>query len=205
MNFIARTTFRFFLLVAISVLPSSVFATLTSFTVSEIACSSYIRWSIGIEFELNHFVVERSLNGFEFDVMDTVATAEIVNGSSYEYVDQNEDAPDLVYYRIKLVYEDGDFIYTDLAASYPECEQPNPIRIAPNPSVGSYMKVFFDAQRAGMMQLIMIDMTGRIAFSRDIEAQEGANELEIEIARLPRGHYKLVLPQTGQQQAFIKD
>lgn len=96
----------------ISTLPVS----LTSFVANLNDNKVILKWSTASEINLNHFIVERSLNGTTFnEVGMAFANGATNSNTDYLYPDNISGvASDIIYYRLKMVDIDGKVQYSSI-------------------------------------------------------------------------------------------
>jgi len=102
------------LLAAIVFAGSSVIET---FTVTPQGDQAYLQWNSGIEGNLSKYKIERSVDNKTY-----TSIAEITPQGSfslYQYIDDNimkSTAQRIYYYRIKMIFTDGSFDYSDVVS-----------------------------------------------------------------------------------------
>jgi parallel beta-helix repeat protein len=120
-----------------------------------------LHWSTSSEKNNDHFVVERSLDGKNFEAIDNVKG----NGNSnsinnYEYVDYFE-APGVVYYRLKQVDIDGRYDYSKIV--HVTSPSSNDFSVYPNPlSSGRDLQLDLSAgERDESVTIQIVDAVGQ--------------------------------------------
>lgn len=114
---------------------------LTTFEVTKIDSEALLEWQTASEINNSHFIIERSLNGMDFNPIGKV------NGSGnsnkpvkYDYLDDVSKLPSgYVYYRLKQVDFNNEFEYSGI--KYIKLESPvteNTLYFYPNPSKGVF-------------------------------------------------------------------
>jgi hypothetical protein len=88
-------------------------------------------WSTKIEKNSNMFVLEKSKNGREFNVVDNIKSKG--NNSNYSYLDDNYGDS---YYRLKIIDNDGSYVYSNVI--YLNSDDISDIIIYPNPSDNTF-------------------------------------------------------------------
>jgi hypothetical protein len=72
-----------------------------------------LKWATTSEINTSHFEVERSVNGIEYALLETVnAYGSIDLISNYAYTDRNPEPVN--YYRLKMVDKDGSYKYSEI-------------------------------------------------------------------------------------------
>lgn len=96
---------------------------LTKFEVSIFDnCSPQIKWEVASEINFSHYEIERSWDGIQFKLVQKINSFnEVV--SSYSYEDrQSSVRKGIVYYRLKMVDQDGSFQYSNIKSEYLNCD-----------------------------------------------------------------------------------
>lgn len=106
--------------------------TLLDFYALQVEGGIELVWHTATEIDNDKFIVERSVDGFEFRAIDEVSG----NGNSddiieYRYMDINPEVG-TNYYRLKQVDFDGDFEYSPIAIAETEIEE-HDLVVYPNP------------------------------------------------------------------------
>ncbi len=144
----------------------------------------YLSWQTASEFNSSHFDVEKSRDGENWQVIETIPAAgnshELLN---YETFDQISNA--LNYYRLNQVDIDGtNKRYDPIAVS---CEaSSNGIFITyPNPSNEGFNVLINDNELEGEMNMNIYTATGSITLQKRIVVKEGINVFMMNEKLLP--------------------
>jgi hypothetical protein len=103
---------------------------ITHFTASRNAQSVSIEWKSGSEKNLSHYEIERSSNGIDFVSIGHVPAQQKTIEPAYSFTD-NQPINGNAYYRLKAVDENGQFIYSVIAAI--TFKQTGKMQLYPNP------------------------------------------------------------------------
>lgn len=159
---------------------------------------SELQWQTSQEINTSHFVVERSIDGVNYNSIGSVAA----NGNShatlnYNYADnQVANLPaTVVYYRLKIVDKDGQFAYSKVV-TVSLTYIVGHVVVAPNPVSGE-AKVSIVAATNGKLQWRLIDNTGRVVYQGVENLNAGNNQINIDMHRLSGGIYYLNLTTDG--------
>ena len=91
-----------------------------------------LRWNTNQEFQLNHFEIERSLNGNDWvTILDNVPAVNSYTGHTYQQTDPTSNTNRL-YYRVKQIDISGQSSYSTIAV-VDDRSRPNAVMIYPNP------------------------------------------------------------------------
>lgn len=79
-----------------------------TFDVEQQAGSVLLKWSVENEADVNHYIIEKSIGGKEFQVAAYMFPYEMQSkSSSYQYSDKKKDAGSRTSYRIVSVHKNG--------------------------------------------------------------------------------------------------
>lgn len=135
-----------------------------------------IVWSTATEKNNDFFTLERSLDGQNFFVLDTLEGAGISHArTDYTYIDAHPvSGPN--YYRLKQTDYEGKFEYFKTIRVVNDQEKPalSMISIDPNPYRDQF-KVSFYSIDNNAVHLKLMDMEGRTIFAKSLEAAQGLN------------------------------
>lgn len=158
-----------------------------------------ISWSTATEKGNDFFTIERSLDGQNFFVLDTIPGAGNSNKRiNYTYIDPYP-VSGYNYYRLKQTDFDGKFEYFNAIAVVNDKGQPqlSQIVISPNPYF-EHFEVSFHSMDNSTVHLKLMDMQGRTIFNKSIEAEKGINSYYVNNNdQLKSGIYLLTIVQKG--------
>jgi hypothetical protein len=158
-----------------------------------------LEWATASEKNNDHFQVERSLNGKEFETIGKVQGH--LNSNTllnYSFLDHRTPAS-IVYYRLKQVDLDGTFEYSKIIAIERKnlSGQEQPI-IYPNPT-NSNCSIILNSQSTETAKLIIYDAIGNALRTESVNLNEGQTIFEVQTKELRSGLYLIkVLGQTVQ-------
>jgi hypothetical protein len=166
--------------------------TLISFTGNKHDHYNTLLWVTGMEQNVSHFEVERSVNGVNYTTISNVPAKNIATGSSYSFNDplQGISQADNAYYRLKMVDIDGQFSYSGiiLLRANPESDL-----VVTNP-FSNKLTITFTSSQVQTVKIDLYDAKGRWLMRRIITVQTGINNLELhDIQSLASGNYILQL------------
>lgn len=148
-----------------------------------------VRWMTWTETNNEYFTLERSFNGVDFEQVDIVEGAGNSNQPiSYEITDYNS-LQGTSYYRLKDTDSFGKESYSDVIAV--TCgEESNEFNFVNAYEVDqSNVVVEFTAKTNEKFNILLYDMTGRIAMDFSGAANDGMNKVRIPTGNLARGIY----------------
>jgi hypothetical protein len=164
-----------------------------------------INWVTETEINNDYFTVERSRDGEVFEVVGIVDGA----GNSTMVKDYGlVDAEPYVgtsYYRLRQTDFDGEYTFSKLVtiennAGYSD------IKVYPNPVIGN-ANLVFNAQTANAIEITVLDVSGRIVYQANHLAEQGNNEVKLNIEQLGQGMYFVQIGDEMNSEVikFIKD
>ena len=163
--------------------------------------TTLLKWATENEVNTAQFIVERSIDARNFVRIGAVGA----RGSSgtvadYQYTDYDvmKQSSSFVYYRLKIVDNDGAFKYSDIVKiTLPYVT--GRVNLFPNPA-NDEVNVTVDAPADGKAQWKLMDNTGRIILQNKELMRKGTNNFSIGISKLSTGTYYFVISGAGVEQ-----
>lgn len=123
-----------------------------------------LHWETSSEINSREFIIERSLNGTDFQAIGTVSAAG--NSSTFKQYSLTDNTPNFInHYRIKQIDLDGRFTYSKIL--YVKNEKASPLRILQNVAQ-TELRYQVNAELAGS-KLEVYDMTGKKVYHATTE------------------------------------
>lgn len=173
--------------------------TLLTFNARRIGSVNSISWSTSQELNSQYFAVERSSDGIHFSQIGQVAAAG--NSStqrSYKFVDPNP-LKGFNYYRLMIVDIDNAVKYS-LVRSVKNLGLVN-FTLYPNP-VTDKLLVDIDAEKTDKGEINITDINGRNVYRTQVNLQQGANTVPVDVSHLANGTYFIKIQMTDN--SFMK-
>jgi hypothetical protein len=191
---------------ATDVVTNSLPVTLTSFTALAKAKDANLNWSTATEINNKGFEVERSVDGKSF------VKVAFVKGAGNSNVKMNYALTDakafvvansnILYYRLKQVDLNGTATYSNIVKVSINAENVNSVLAYPNPFTTDY-SVSFTAAKAGVANIVMVDMQGRKVVSLTTDIITGNNMIPVNtVATLEAGVYFVSVTVNGETQVI---
>lgn len=188
-----------------SVLPSGftgeVFpVTLLGFTATKTNNDVLLKWNTANEINLDRFELQRSLNGASFSAIGAVQASASAGSASYSLVDKDalQSSPRALFYRLKMIDKDGSYSYSGVVivrASGVGVQ----LQASPNPFTNQ-LSIQVQTEKAGMAQLTLRDLSGKIIESRALFMHPGSSMVPFSnVSMLPKGIYLLELELNGEK------
>ena len=147
------------------------------------AANNIVEWAVENEINNSYFVVEKSTDGFTFNVIETVNKNSL---NTYKVTDVNTAKVSISYYRIKQVDNDGRFSYSQIVKVFNNGKSKN-ITLAQNP-VTDFVKLKINAKK-GKYTLQIFDVIGKNIFTEKMILLTDYTEKNIPISTINSGIY----------------
>jgi secreted PhoX family phosphatase len=164
----------------------------TDFKVTAENNTAVINWSVSNVVNHAYFEIERSTDGRNFEKI-YIENKVLANGvsSTLNYVDINVPAAPLVYYRVKQVSNNGELHYSEIK-SIKQAIKDAEVTVYPNPAK-EILNIGYTASGANAVTLSVVDGLGRTVLSESRTIQAGKNLLNMDIHKLNKGVYTLII------------
>ncbi len=173
---------------------------LLSFTAVKQGEQALLQWSVSTtgDSELNRFIIEKSLDGVQWNPLDSVtATTGSPNTASYQYTDPSLH-PGTNYYRIRLIDIDGNYTWSPVRTVTGSGAAG--ISISPNPVVNGSFTV---TSSVIFRSLRLMDASGKTV----LRSNSPGYQQVVSTASFARGIYVLMVDTdagTVAQKVFVK-
>lgn len=149
-----------------------------------------IHWSTAKEFGASHFVVEQSVNGLDWNTLNSVpATGTSTRGQQYRISDEAVTGA-LKYYRLVQYDSDGQYQVYPMAKSTCHSTLLSPVLSSyPNPSSENLVLTYRAVSAAQRGTLRFIDHEGNTLFEEVVTLQTGDNRFDLSGYKLIAGVY----------------
>ncbi len=145
-----------------------------------------ITWATESEINNDYFTIERSADGINFSIIDTVKGAG--NSTSELHYARTDKNPlhGISYYRLKQTDFDGNYKFTEMVpVNFKGIEV---ISLQPNPAVSNITFLMNTSEEMEATYFIT-DIDGRLVKSERIIISEGVSHLPVDISSLAQGMY----------------
>lgn len=171
----------------------------TSFNVQKRANDALLNWTIeNADLFTDHFDVERSTDGINFEKVGAVPYNAALNGA-YSYIDPNVTIlqKSIVYYRIKSVDVNGSFKLTEIKNLRFDKVKYN-VSVFPNPATLN-ITLSLNADKALTTNLRIFDAAGQQVKNTQVKMQKGINLIPQDVSNLAAGTYQILLVLDGEK------
>ena len=148
-----------------------------------------IQWSTSVNDDVDHFTIEKSLNGREFESIANIAS-QSDSIDEYTFFDKSAPTSSMVYYRLRQNFRNGKYVSHTLSALKLKGEKKFSIEtVAPSPFKRSCDISYF-LPRTGRVWIQMTDEKGKIINTETFEAPQGKNvHVFTDEKDIPSGNY----------------
>ena len=165
--------------------------------------AGYLTWSTENELDNKYFDIERSEDGINFKKTGSVqgpGTTSITQ--YYQYNDELNTTVLIIYYRLKIVDQDGKFTYSKIVPLKLLGILAKQISVYPNPFDDNLI-ISINIFQEGKTQYRLLSFDGKEIFTRKILVQKGANIiLANNLGHISSGNY--ILEIIAGKDTFIK-
>lgn len=135
-----------------------------------------VYWSSTMNDKIDHYIIERSINGLDFVAVTTLkANPHQQDEQEYLFTDKTGGAQDILYYRVKQVFQNGKFVVHPASAVKFKTEKGFAIdHISPLPFSKAFDVSYYIPQ-SGRVWVQLINTQGKIVATESFEAPKGKN------------------------------
>jgi hypothetical protein len=169
-----------------------------------------LNWQTTAEKNISHFTIQRSASVADFTNLGDIPALSDTGVNFYAYPDNVENiTANKVFYRLKIIDKDGLYSYSNLIplelSANPTGSNANGLKVYPNPAKDQ-LSVVYNLQNATEAELRIIDMSGKMIYSHEVDSNPGNNIAFITISAMPAGMYYVLLiaDNTIQRTPFVK-
>ena len=149
-----------------------------------------ILWRTESEFNHDHYRVQRSNDGRNFDTIETVSSAgESTTSQQYRIIDPAPLAG-VSYYRIESVDLDGSLEYTDTRSITVDTAGSQHVKLYPNPAIYD-VNVVLTTEEGYAARITIFDTQGKRVKEQSVRVNKGFNKFNLSVTDLSKGAYVL--------------
>ena len=148
-----------------------------------------LQWQVASEINASHYTIERSGDYQHFESIGQLAANDLANIQvNYNFSD-NFPLKGNNYYRLVMIDKDGTFSYSK-TVSVEVKNVPSFTLFNMELSTGnSNLKINLTTNYQQKMQLVLVDVTGRIIYTNQLQLQKGFNAIDKKIPAINTGVY----------------
>ena len=153
-----------------------------------------IQWTVDSEIAVNHYVIERSVDGISFSQIGIISQIgnSFTNTVIYAYTDSGTlNINQVFYYRIEAVGSNGNNNYSPIVSVRGKIPG---MQVYPNPLHGNTLYIPFNIYSQNTYNIRLINSIGEITYNNTINVNAGNIIFPLQLDNHPRsGYYLLVL------------
>lgn len=150
-------------------------------------------WMTASESNNNYFTIERSLNGIEWEKVNTIKGAGNSNSiKSYSMEDKSPHSGSS-YYRLKQTDFDGQFEYSDVISIHLNNTKVQFGELYPNPSIYGFVHIDYFIEDFRKIRVHVFNMAGQLETIQHKHLHNGNNKLSFDLSDLNPGIYTLIV------------
>lgn len=153
-----------------------------------------LNWETENEVNFDHYEIERSLNGKDFIVVNSVLSKQGTSKPKYQVTDDLSVNPEnIFYYRLRMVDIDGKYSYSNVIMVRRDQRSMTGILLSPNPiSSGSPLTIRLSSGSRKSIEIRVIDGAGKLVLKQQNQVSDGINSIGINYQnRLQPGIYTI--------------
>ncbi|MBS1496391.1 MAG: T9SS type A sorting domain-containing protein [Bacteroidetes bacterium] len=164
--------------------------TLTAFAVNYNNSVANVNWTTEQEINLSKYEILRSINGSDFQTINTIASRNSLAKQNYTYQDNNiPAAASVLYYKLRIIDKDGSYKYSNVVTVKVTAASAKDFLITPNPA-STNAQIRFNAIKSGQAQIIVFDAAGKAVLQQQASVLAGNNSIALNnIVNLSEGMY----------------
>jgi len=169
----------------------------------ELGMGNLLNWKTSFEEDVQHYDVEKSADGVDFENIGSVETNEDLNDEkAYRFFDTKLGSQKS-YYRLKVVEADGTSSYSQTILV--NKENPNQFAVVAYSSVmaKTTFDLTLDAVTEGELEYALVSYTGELVFEEFQFLYPGLNEIQLSLQGLPEGTYKVKLKLDTEEEFLV--
>jgi hypothetical protein len=150
---------------------------------------AFLTWQTSNEVNTQAFVVEKSVDGQTFAIMDQLAA--IGSGNNDYQLTDNQMVATQNFYRLKMVDRDGRFTYSPTVLLLNNKMLVNISLPYPNPVISQRFMLSVASDIKTSLQMQLLDVKGRMVWSKQQQLDLGNTNLNIQLPAIRSGNYLL--------------
>lgn len=178
---------------------------LIQFTANPVNTDVLLNWATASETNNKGFVIERSVNGEEFEYVNFVkGKGNSTNTSKYSYSDASAlDKTSTLYYRLKQVDLDGAYTYSNIVKVSIFNTEPFAVTVFPNPFTDNFQMELVTPEN-GLAQVSISDITGKEIWKTTLNPLAGKNLFTMDNMGTLHGGIYFIKVSQGNSQSVSK-
>lgn len=164
-----------------------------------------LEWTSTAEYNADKYSLERSLDGSNFsEIAYLDAKGLSLEAISYEFEDIHPTGNEMVYYRVKLMHENGSTTTSNtIAVEHKSLHDLEIVNAFPNPA-SDELTVITSSKSATSYDICLSDINGRIIWNANQNNKKGVINSTIDVSAFKSGLYFITIVMNGQEIATHK-
>lgn len=180
--------------------------TLSAFTVGTQNNNPLLSWTTQTEMNVDYFSIRKSTNGIDFkEIGKVTAAGNSTVENNYSFLDEEIlKGINYVYYALAIIDKDGKAQLSPIKIyKYQTTSSRIIISLSPNPVSGmGHLMLQFNADKAGVMMVQLVDMHGKVVLKTKLSAEQGINNGHIHLGDVPSGVYTIYFNLDGVNESY---
>lgn len=147
-----------------------------------------LEWATASERNSDFFEIERSTNGVDFEVINTVDAAGNSDMETHYFTVDTDPFVGTNYYRINAWDKDGNGKYSEVRAVNILSDEYDLLDVFPNPTTG-ITELIYNSYTAGESLLRITTTDGKVVVFAPIDTEKGGNRALIDLSGQDQGMY----------------
>ncbi len=132
-----------------------------------------LEWTTFDEIDITDYIIEHSVNGLEYNEIATIDCQRNNTKSIYSFIHNSPNTECYNYYRIKLVDNKGNFMYSEIIDVYVEDKNNFDVTILNNPSITETINIAVAGAKDKDVEILVQDFSGHTIFSTMLNNSTG--------------------------------
>ena len=139
-----------------------------------------LTWTAADNETVDHFEIERSVNGRDFTSVALIFATEKYGTEDYIYY-ETINSTDKVMFRLKMFDKYQDVDYSKILVFQPKTSNTNEIKVYGNP-VNDKLTFSYTSNTTQTVNIKVYDLTGKIVMSQKVNSLEGSNMMSLPLS-----------------------
>jgi hypothetical protein len=145
-------------------------------------------WRTESERDNDHFDIERSIDGVNFEVINTLKGAGTTTYETQYITIDESPITGMNYYRLNQFDTDGNSKYSEVRTVNVLDDQYDMLSLFPNPTSG-LTELIFNSYIKEQVILNVIGFDGRVIINTPLDVKPGGNRVDLDLSDYPKGVY----------------
>ncbi|MES2557528.1 MAG: T9SS type A sorting domain-containing protein [Bacteroidota bacterium] len=173
--------------------PIALSVDLLNFSAEKSTSGTNVSWNVENERSFSRYELERSYEGDEFSFIKIHTVNGNCSGNdpcTYSYKDISHNKT--VYYRLKMIDENGDFSYSSIISLDESAENSNTFTLISDYVENDLLQVKLSSKKKSSAKFVLYNIAGKAVITEnDVPIKSGFNQKNLDINKLSNGVYIL--------------